>query len=104
MEYKVVITSDAEDDLDKFIKYLLFEKQNEQAARSLLNDFEATTQRLSQIAGSLKFCDNPNLRAFEYRKINFLTHRYFLLYRIEDKTVFVDNIFHELQDYENKIL
>ena len=26
-----------------------------------------------------------------------------MLYRIEDSVVFVDNIFHELQDYENKM-
>lgn len=34
---------------------------------------------------------------------NFLSHRYFMLYRIENDTVYVDNIFHELQDYENKM-
>ncbi len=39
-----------------------------------------------------------------YYKINFLKHRYFMLYRIVDDVVFVDNIFHELQDYENKII
>lgn len=33
MAYNVVVTSDAEKDLDKFIRYLLFEKKNEQAAR-----------------------------------------------------------------------
>lgn len=27
----------------------------------------------------------------------------FMLYRMEDNVVFVDNIFHELQDYENKM-
>ena len=27
--------------------------------------------------------------------------RYFMMYRIDDVVVFVDNIFHELQDYEN---
>ena len=42
MEYKVVITSDAEDDLDEFIRYLLYEKQSEQAASNVLDDFEAT--------------------------------------------------------------
>lgn len=26
---------------------------------------------------------------------------YFMLYRIKEDIVFVDNIFHELQDYEN---
>ena len=68
MEYKVVITSDAEADLEGFIRYLLFEKKSNQAA------------------------------------LNFLSHDYFLLYRIEGDTAIVDNIFHELQDYENKIL
>ena len=32
MDYKVVITKDAEDDLDRFAKYLIFEKKNMQAA------------------------------------------------------------------------
>lgn len=103
MEYKVVVTSDAEEDLDRFIRYLLFEKRSEQAATNVLNDFEATIRSLSQVAGSLKLCDNPQLKTLGYRKINFLSHRYFMLYRIEDEMVYVDNIFHELQDYENKI-
>ncbi len=29
MDYKVVITPDAEEDIDRFIRYLLLEKQNE---------------------------------------------------------------------------
>ncbi len=32
MDYKAVITKDAEDDLDRFVKYLIFEKKNMQAA------------------------------------------------------------------------
>lgn len=51
----------------------------------------------------LKLCDNPKLRVLGYRRINFLSHRYFMLYRIENNIVYVDNIFHELQDYENKM-
>ena len=27
MDYKVVVTSDAEEDLDRFLQYLLFEKK-----------------------------------------------------------------------------
>ena len=103
MEYKVVITSDAEEDLDRFIRYLLFVKQNPQAATNVLNDFEKTKQSLSNIAGSLQPCENPHLNVLGYRKMHFQTHRYFMLYRIEDDLAIVDNIFHELQDYENKI-
>ena len=95
---------DAEEDLDKFVRYLLLEKKSEQAARNLLDDFESTIVSLSHIAGSLKECENPRLKELGYRRINFMTHRYFMLYRIDGDTVFVDNIFHELQDYENRMI
>lgn len=57
MTYDVVLTKDAENDLDNFIQYLLFE-----------------------------------------------IHRYFMLYRIDGERVIVDNIFHELQDFEGKVI
>ena len=103
MVYKIVVTPDAEADLDNFISYLLFEKQNEQAAGNLLNDFEETKNMLADVASSLKYCDNPKLKKFGYRRISFLKHKYFMLYRIENDLVIIDNIFHELQDYENHL-
>lgn len=103
MDYKVVVTRDAEEDLESFIKYLIIEKESIQAAENVLNDYDATIESLKHVAGSLKLCDNLRLRQLEYRRINFLNHRYFMLYRIVENVVFVDNIFHELQDYENKM-
>lgn len=103
MDYKVVVTRDAEEDLERFVKYLITEKESMQAAENVLNDYDATIESLKHVAGSLKLCDNPGLRQLEYHRINFLNHRYFMLFRIVDNVVFVDNIFHELQDYENKI-
>lgn len=103
MDYKVVITIDAENDLDQFINYLIYEKKSLQSANNLLDDFDSIIESLTHIAGSLKICDNPRLRKLGYRRINFLKHRYFMLYRIVDNLVIVDNIFHELQDYENRI-
>lgn len=47
MDYKIVLMRDAEEDLDRFIAYLLFEKKSEQAARNLLNDFEVTKTSLA---------------------------------------------------------
>ncbi|MEQ2561700.1 type II toxin-antitoxin system RelE/ParE family toxin [Ventrimonas sp. CLA-AP-H27] len=104
MDYKVVVTSDAEADLDSFVRYLLFEKENTQAAQNLLDDFDSTRRMLERIAGSLKMCENPRLKKLGYRRINFLSHRYFLLYRIAENMVYIDAVFHELQDYENHIL
>lgn len=104
MGYKIVVTKDAEEDLDKYVRYLLFEKRSEQAARNLLNDFEATKIKLESAAESLKLCENQRLHSLGYRRINFMLHGYFMLYRVKDKIVYIDSIFHELQDYENKLL
>ena len=103
MDYKVVVTKDAEDDLERFVRYLIYEKESVQAAENILNDYDATIESLKHMAESLKLCDNQRLHQLGYRRINFLKHRYFMLYRIVDHVVFVDNIFHELQDYENKL-
>ena len=103
MDYRIVVTSDAEADLDHYIRYLIFEKKSMQAAKNVLDDFAATIESLRHVAGSLKLCDNPRLNQLGYHRINFLNHRYFMLYRIVDRVVFIDNIFHDLQDYENKM-
>lgn len=103
MDYKVVVTKDAEEDLERFLKYLIIEKESTQAVENVLNDYDATIESLKYVAGSLKLCENPRLHQLEYCRINFLNHGYFMLYRIVGNVVFVDNIFHELQDYENKI-
>lgn len=103
MDYKVVVTEDAEDDLDKFIRYLLIEKRNEQAAKSLLEDFQNTIRSLEKVAGCLKYCENPKLKSAGYRRMNFIVHRYFILYHIDTDKAIIDNIFHELQDYENSL-
>ena len=78
-------------------------KKNLQAAENVLDDFEKTIQYLTKEAGAHKLCDHPRLRSFGYRRIRFLSHRYFMLYRIEKETVIIDRIFHELQDYENRM-
>ena len=68
MNYDIVLTENAEEDLEAFVSYILHEKQNPQAARSILDDFDQT-DILSRRAGSLKLCDNPRLRALGYHRI-----------------------------------
>lgn len=74
MAYKIILTDDAEQDFDRYLNYLLFIKKNEQAASNLLNDFEATLHSLSQIASSLKLCDNPRLKELGYRPNGVTVH------------------------------
>lgn len=104
MEFKIVITSDAEADLDRIIKYLLYKKNNRQAASNVLKDFEETKNVLAICAGTLKLCDNPVLNSRGYKRINFLSHKYFMLYRLKNNTAIIDNIFHASQDFENRMI
>lgn len=104
MDYKIKVTIDAQEDLDRIINYLIMEKKNMQAAGNVLDDYDGTIEKLKTVAGSLKLCENPKLRELGYHRINFKNHRYFMLYRIEDDVVYIDDIFHNLQDYENKIM
>ena len=51
MDYKVVVTRDAEEDLEHFVKYLIMEKESTQAAENVLNDY----------VSQLFFCPNAVL-------------------------------------------
>lgn len=104
MDYRVFVTDDAKVDLDSYVWYLVTQKRNTQAAANLLGDYDATIDELSVVAGSLKYCENEKLKTRGYKRINFKKHSYFMLYRLENDVVYVDHIYHFLQDYENKIM
>lgn len=101
--FHVLITDDAREDLRRYRDYLLFIKKSPQAAESIVLDFRMTRQRLETIADSLVEPVSVKLRERMLRRINFVKHDYFLLYRIEHDTVYVTNMFHAREDYENKL-
>ncbi|MDE7311720.1 MAG: type II toxin-antitoxin system RelE/ParE family toxin [Eubacterium sp.] len=99
--FEVIISSKALSQLNSYIDYLQYTLLNDQAAYNLWQDALATRDQLSKIAASLKLCSHSELKKNGYRAINFLRHRYLMLYRIEGQYVYVDAIYHQLQDYEN---
>lgn len=103
MGFEVALTSQAQLDFRDITDYLLYELKNVQAVDSVMGDMEDTIERLSRIAGSLKLCEDPQLRDLGYRTIHFKHHKYFMLYRVEGVHVYVDGIYHDLQDYEIKL-
>ena len=102
--YKVKITPDAKADLMRYRDYLLNIKKSPQAAKSVVQDFYDTASKLKDIAGSLAELENPALKERHLKRINFLKHDYFLLYRVEGTMVFITNMFHSLEDFERKLV
>ena len=72
-----------------------------QAAKAVLDDYDQTVDKLSDIAGTLKTLDDPDLSV--YRKIRLRKHDYYLLYRICDDEVIIDRMFHALQDLDKAL-
>ena len=103
MDYEILLTDTAKAQAQRILDYIFFQLKNVQAARSVEQDMKETARRLSRVAGSLKFCDDPKLRASGYHVIHFKRHKYFMLYKIIGKQVYVTGIYHYLQDYENSL-
>ena len=101
VSFNVIISPKALLQISEYVDYIQYTLLNTQAAKSVWADALDTTTRLESIAGSMEPCKHPKLKEHGYYAILFSAHRYVMLYRIEDKTVYVDAVYHELQDYQN---
>ncbi len=101
MGYNVIMTLRAKDHLRKTVHYLTVNLGNKQAAKSLKLSIQETLHFLEFGADSLKVLNDPDLQKYGYKRITIGRTRYFFIYRIEANTVWIDAMFHELQDYEN---
>ena len=102
MEYKVLITQLAKDDLINCLIYLAFDKKNPQAAESVELDFYDTLDKLPYMANSFSLIATK-LNKYGFRKIPFVNkHNYYLIYHIDEKNqVIVDRMYHDLQNPQN---
>lgn len=104
MQFNVELSDLATEQYDKFLAYIYHILKNPQAADSLMQDFDETIKILEQQAASFGYCKSERLRKLELHKIHLQRHKYLLVYRIKQRTVIVEGMFHELQDYENVIV
>ena len=102
-KYKVYITGRAFSDLRIRIGYLRNEKKSMQAAQALFDDYRETRSILANIAGALADSDDEKLKRRGLKRINFLHHNYFMLFKIEKEKVFIVRVFHGLEDYQNRL-
>ena len=68
-----------------------------------MEDFIETGKKLSICAASLAEPESEELRKRMLKRMNFLHHNYFMLYRIEGNLVNIISIFHSLEDIDNKL-
>ena len=99
-KYRVRLTKEARTQLSRHLQYIRNVLKNVQAAKAVRDDVRETQKVLSEIADSIKQSDNPRLAKRGIKKIHLRRHNYVMLFHTDGDTVFVDYIFHDLQDYE----
>lgn len=99
--YKVVLTEIAKEHLRRILYYIRYVLKNPDAAKSVRQDMQETKRKLSYLVESIKLCEEPELSIHGYRVIFFQKHDYVMLYRVDGNIVYVDGIYHQLQNYQN---
>ena len=103
MEFSVIVTEHAAQQLENILDYLVYRLHSPQAATNLLNEIEAAYHQLEYMPTSMPYCQDIYLRAKEYIKWPLSKHRYIILYQVKGANVYVNGIFHMLEDYQNKL-
>ncbi len=104
MQFNVEISELAEIQYDNILSYISNVLNNPQALENVINDFDDTIAKLEKGADIFSFCNSKRLKEMGLHKIKLAKHRYLLVYRIVDKNVIIEGMYHELQDYENSII
>lgn len=90
MNYKLVIKSEAENDLDEAIKW--YKEQSENLSLQLLNEIEETIYKIQ------KYPEHYQKRYKEIRIIFTRKFPYGIYYTLEEETIFIHAILHNKQN------
>ena len=104
MQFNVELSELAETQYDNILSYISNVLKNPQAVANVMGDFDDTVGKLERMAASFGYCNSKRLKEMGLHKIKFVKHRYLFVYRIIDRKVIIEGMYHELQDYENSII
>jgi len=102
--YDVIVSPEAENDLERIIRYLAVDLRNPQAATALADKIESCLDDLSTMPSKYSFCKDTFLRTMGYHRAS--VGNYLIIYRIHEPThrVLIVHYYHTLQDYERDLL
>lgn len=103
MAYRLIITDRAEELLDQLVSHILFKFKNEPAAKHLLDGIEKLYDRLEDNPYQFADCRDFFLKSKEYKEAVVKDMDYILIFRIDGDVVYVLGIFHQLENYKEKL-
>lgn len=103
MIYRLLETKRAKIHIEKLVGYLLFEFKSDQAAKHLLDEIKKIYIRLKEAPEQFPYCEDSYLKDKKYRKAVLSTMNYTVIFKIEEMTVYVVGIFHDSENYSDKL-
>ena len=103
MIYKSNVTEHADELLDNLVYHLIYRLMNKQAARRLLDSIDVIYERLEVNPFQFAECRDVYLANKGYREAVVPHMNYIVVFDVRTDVVNVVGIFHELEDYKNKL-
>lgn len=103
MDYKLKITEHAQVLMDQLIYHLIYNLKNDQAAKHLLDEVEKIFDRLEENPEQFPKCRDKYLEEKGYREAIVQNMNYLVIFNVEDDKINIVGIFHQLENYQDKI-
>ena len=103
MAYKLNVTEYAGELLDNIMYHLIYRLRNKQAAKHLLDCIDVIYDRLEVNPFQFAECRDSYLARKGYREAVVPQMNYIIIFDVRDDVVNVVGIFHQLENYQNKL-
>lgn len=103
MIYKLVVSKHAAELLDNLLHHLLYHLKSEQTASHLLEGIAHIYNRLEENPFQFPISKDPYLNKKNYREAIVPKRNYILIFCVKAQTVNILGIFHQLENYQDKL-
>ena len=103
MAYKLNVTEHADELLDNLVYHLINHFKNEQAVKHLLDSIDVIYDRLETNPFQFAECRDVYLARKGYREVVVPQMNYIIIFDVRADVVNVVGIFHQLENYPNKL-
>ena len=103
MAYKLIITERADELIDRLTAYLVKNLKNPDAASHFLDELETIYYRLEENPHQFFESKDEYLFLRGYREALFQEMKYRVVFRVDERCVYILGVFHMLEDYGKKV-
>ncbi len=103
MGYNLIITENADEQIDAAIHYLLNKFEDSEAASRLLDGISAALNRLEANPYQFPKSSDVYLESKDYHEALIRETNYKIVFRIDAETVYIVGFFHDLEDHSARV-